>query len=69
MNSEGDNNQYKKVRIYFITDSVWELLGMPSRYITSVVAGTNFKLSQFAEFKNSKYKLRNNGNNWTYNTK
>jgi hypothetical protein len=68
MNSAGDNES-KKVRIYFITDSVWELLGMPSWYITSVVTGTNFKLSQFAQFKNSKYKLRSNGNNWTYSTK
>jgi len=53
INSEGHNNQYKKVRIYFISDSFWELLGMPSHYVTSVVTWTNFKLCQLADCKNS----------------
>lgn len=67
MNSAGDNNQHKKVRIYFITNSVWELLGMLSCYVTNIVTGASFKLSQFTQFKNSKYKTRSNGNNWIYN--
>ena len=51
INSEGDNNQYKKVRIYFITDSVWELLDMLSCYVTSVVTGANLVSLKTANIK------------------